>query len=416
MLSIRNRIQINKEVLGIIGQIHAGNLKSTSIDLSDKSLTDADIHELMNAIQANPDIAETIIYIDLSDNKLDSITIANTLIGLKELRVQCAELTAIIIPNTLTSLNALFLNNNKLRSIVIPGTLTALEKLVLNNNVLTSITIPKTLTGLTRLCFDNNALPSITIHETFIGLEWLCINNNQLTSIKIPSTLGRLQRLCVAKNKLTSITIPSLHNLIDLWLNDNKLFSVTILSNQTQLEDLLLENNSLSLMSQIILNRLQLLNPNINLRIDQLQDSIPNILSNQILEKHFNMLLEDMKKSYNQKSPAHNMIARIGVPADISALIFNALDENQSRIQDEVKFLKTLNTFSSEEQDIINDFEAGDSFKNLTNDYIMHVRHEKNYSVAYANHMKRCLIDYRLNRNTPKYTTNTTKPYKPGLA
>ncbi len=101
-----------------------------------KGINDRDVSELMRVIQVNPAFASRVTQIDLSDNKLTSITLPDSLTSLKSLYLSGNKLTSITLPSSLTSLNSLSLRGNKLISINIPNALTRYINLDLESNQL----------------------------------------------------------------------------------------------------------------------------------------------------------------------------------------------------------------------------------------------------------------------------------------
>jgi TPR repeat protein len=273
-----------------IERIENNDFTLTEIDLDSRELNDDDAESLMQALFNNPEVAQGITILSLSDNQLTSINILATLTALQELGLGDNQLTDIAIPTTLRALTDLDLFENRLTIVDIPQTLIALKTLLLNDNRLTDITIPATLRALNHLRLSRNQLTRIDIPVELIALQELDLENNQLTSINIPATLIALQALSLYSNQLTSINIPA-----------------TLIA----LQALNLYSNQLTRATKLALAEFALTRP--RLIISGLDD-IPAQLTPEILQEHFEAMsgvfLANIKSSLFFKDAVRNLLNR----------------------------------------------------------------------------------------------------------
>lgn len=120
--------------------------------------------------------------------------------------------------------------------------------------------------AVTDLDLSNRDINDLSGIENFINVEWLFLANNNLTEVNLLNNLS-ITRLMLTGNELTSLDISTLSNLERLLCGQNQLTSLTLpttnsvlnklecpinnltsidLSNSLLLEDILINNNSLS--------------------------------------------------------------------------------------------------------------------------------------------------------------------------
>ena len=278
-----------RELLGIIQ--HAKQTKQTSLDLSDKGITElpAEIGELtslkvlylygnqLSSVPAEIGELTSLERLDLSHNQISSVPAEiGKLTSLKELNLgnnqlsnipaEIGELTSLKELNlygnqlnsvpaelgNLTSLEVLNLSENQFSSVPTEiGDLTSLKELYLFGNKLSSVSVEVgNLTSLKELNLSNNNLSSIPTEIcNLTSLVLLRLDYNQLSSV--PAEIGNLislVRLLLCNNQLTSLPeeMWQLTSLEVLWLHRNQLSSVPAeIGNLTSLKELNLSDNQL---------------------------------------------------------------------------------------------------------------------------------------------------------------------------
>jgi len=126
-----------------------------------------------------------------------SITVPSTINGMPVVEFysnyylfQDKGIEKITLPNTLTSLGSL--SDNKLTTLTIPNSVKVISQGALRNNKLTSITIPEGCEIRTG-AFEDNQLTSVNLPNSLREIEMFVFKNNKLTSITIPSRVKKIQ-------------------------------------------------------------------------------------------------------------------------------------------------------------------------------------------------------------------------------
>ena len=166
-----------------------------SLTLQDCSL--ANIDALENA--------QSLTYLDLSENSIRNITTLTNLSSLQTLNMAHNALTDLSALSGLNSLTSLDVSYNSLTSIAPICVLKNITVLNVTNNSLSDLSLIENLTGLTELYAGSNSLTSIGQLSSCKALVTLDLSANLLTDISAVASLSNLQYLTFSNNQISSL-------------------------------------------------------------------------------------------------------------------------------------------------------------------------------------------------------------------
>lgn len=158
-------------------------------------------------------------YIDISDNNIESLAGFNSLVHLRSLRA----------------------DNNKISSLDGIGQLDGLLSLRLRGNLLESVDFSGTrLERLTNLDLEDNKIRDVQNMDELKSLSDLNLEGNEISSFSPngPEMLWNMKYLRLSGNNLTSIDVSPFPGLRLLYLDKNRLGSVTGIHNTRRLDSL----------------------------------------------------------------------------------------------------------------------------------------------------------------------------------
>ena len=190
-------------------------------------------------------------YLNLDNNNISDISALKDLVNLKELMLSDNNIIDISPIANSTKLIFFWAWNNKINDISVLENLINLQELLLLNNNITEITSIEKLDKIIKLDLSNNkiknidALENSPIHKLYLG-------DNEIQDISVLSTCNNLISLQLSKNKISDISsLSGLHNLGYLTLDNNEISDISPLTGLQNLRSLYLNNNNISDISDI---------------------------------------------------------------------------------------------------------------------------------------------------------------------
>jgi len=106
-----------------------------------------------------------------------------------------------------------------------------------------NLVMPASITNLSFVDLGENQLSNLTLPSS-PHLTFLRVSSNKLTSLDLPQDMTNLNTLFVQSNQLTTLTLPpGLTNLVQIDLRGNNLTILTLPPDLTSLSTLLLDGN-----------------------------------------------------------------------------------------------------------------------------------------------------------------------------
>ena len=187
-------------------------------------------------------------------------------------------------------------------------------------------------------------------NKEFSNLSDLYLANNQLTNVDVLSSLTNLQKLNLGTNQLTNVDVLSnLTNLQMLDLSSNQLTNVDVLSSLTNLQMLDLSSNQLTNVDVLSsLTNLQYLSLNSNQLTNV--DSLSNLTNLQELDLVNNQLtnVDSLSSLVNLKQLwlSYNNLTNVDSLFDLTELRNLDLNDNQITNIDHITHLSNLHTLN----------------------------------------------------------------------
>lgn len=222
-------------------------LKSFTVPAEAKSYADLKHMAFLETLVIENGVSEEIHNISSLSN-LTSLKITNVsltqedleIIGalplLKELTLQSCRLSGIGALEGAESLIYLDLSNNTIRDISPLSAMQDLQELYLQSNAVTDLSALSSCSALIKLDVSSNALTSLAPISSLTGLTWLNAGTNTISEL---GELGKLTSLSVLRldsNKLTAVSaLASCTALTDLNISTNEITDITALSTLTNL-------------------------------------------------------------------------------------------------------------------------------------------------------------------------------------
>ena len=175
----------------------------------------------------NPDTAEALTGLNVSDDNIYDLTGIEAFTSLTELRCEANRLSSLDLSSN-TGISWLICNDNQLTSLDLSSN-TKISRLICNDNQLTSLDLSSS-TELDALNCASNQLTSLDLPSRLYRNEFVSLicNDNQLTSLGL-SLYGALQYLDCDGNQLTSLDLSSNTALTYLDISGNPTpFTLTV--------------------------------------------------------------------------------------------------------------------------------------------------------------------------------------------
>ena len=117
------------------------------------------------------------------------------------------KLNFVTIPNSVTSIGSAAFYNNKLNFVTIPNSVTSIGDYAFSRNQLTFVAIPNSVTSIEYSAFRDNRLSDVIISDSVTSISGYTFYSNNLTSVYIPSSVTSIGNNAFRNNQLTSISI-----------------------------------------------------------------------------------------------------------------------------------------------------------------------------------------------------------------
>lgn len=207
-------------------------------------------------------------YLNLDNNNISDISALKDLVNLEQLMLSDNNIIDISPIANSTKLINFWACNNKINDISVLENLINLQDVLLIKNNITEITSIEKLNKLNRLDLSNNKIKNIDALENS-PIYKLYLDDNEIQDISVLSTCNNLIELQLSKNKISDISSLSvLHNLGYLTLDNNEISDISPLTELQNLRSLYLNNNNISDISCIgnyrILERIDISNNKIS--------------------------------------------------------------------------------------------------------------------------------------------------------
>lgn len=189
------------------------------------------------------------LYID--DNKINDISVLRNLVNLEHLNLINAGISDISPIENLINLKALNLSENEISDISPLRDLVNLEHLNLSDNNIIDISPIKNLTKLISFWAYNNKINDISALENLINLQDVLLIKNNITGIKGIEKLDKIIKLDLSNNKIKNIDALENSPIYKLYLDDNEIQDISVLSTCNNLIELQLSKNKISDISSL---------------------------------------------------------------------------------------------------------------------------------------------------------------------
>ena len=236
--------------------VTATNLRNVcTVDTRVLTLLDCNLNkEQLQTIDFS--VASDLSSLNLSGNPgLDSLSLLGNVSGeLSALHVDDTALKSLegveMFADSLRSLSA---ENNELIDIKPLSSCQHLSGLYLSNNALKTLAPLSACTELQKLDVSGNQLTSLNGLETAIRLEQLNASENRLTTLKGLDNATKLSWVNVGNNEISDISLlsKSAVTLTGLYINNNKVTSISALQSCSNLETLQADYNRLSSVKEL---------------------------------------------------------------------------------------------------------------------------------------------------------------------
>ena len=184
--------------------------------------------------------------ISLHANKISDISVLKDLVNLKELTISINNISDISALKDLVNLKKLYINNNDISDISALKDLVNLEDLVLCDNKISDISVLKNLINLEYLNLDNNNISDISALKDLVNLEQLMLSDNNIIDISPIANSTKLINFWACNNKINDISVlENLINLQDVLLIKNNITEITSIEKLNKLNRLDLSNNKI---------------------------------------------------------------------------------------------------------------------------------------------------------------------------
>lgn len=149
--------------------------------------------------------AQSLQYVDLSNNTVRNITALSSLSNLQELYMAHNALTDLSALTNLTNLWKLDISYNSVTTLASICTLKNLTWLAADNNMITELSAISNLTNLSTFTVSFNSLTDVSPLAGCVALSTLNISNNSLTDISALSALNNLAYFDFSNNQVTAL-------------------------------------------------------------------------------------------------------------------------------------------------------------------------------------------------------------------
>ena len=259
---LKNLVNLKKLYIGNNDISDISALKDL-VNLEDLVLCDnkiSDVSVLKNLINLES--------LNLDNNNISDISALKDLVNLKWLYLSDNNIIDISPIANATKLTGFWAWNNKINDISALENLINLQDVLLFNNNITEITSIEKLDKIIKLDLSNNKIKNIDALENS-PIYKLYLDDNEIQDISVLSTCNNLMELQLSKNKISDISsLSGLHNLKYLTLDNNEISDISPLTELQNLMSLHLNNNNISDISCIgnyrILERIDISNNKIS--------------------------------------------------------------------------------------------------------------------------------------------------------
>lgn len=189
--------------------------------------------------------ADTLTYLDLSNNAIGNIIPLSQLVKLQEVNLSQNALKELSALSSLTALTALDVSNNEIASLSSVTALDGLKKLAAGNNALTDINGFEKLKALTEVDLSNNQIENVSPLISCTELTKLNISHNAVKDITGFSVLVKLTDLRFTNNNVTKLPeFPKDCELVNIDGSYNKLDTLVPLGGLKKLNNVFMDYNS----------------------------------------------------------------------------------------------------------------------------------------------------------------------------
>lgn len=206
--------------------------------------------------------------LELTNNKIEDITVLQTLTKLKTLKLGKNSLKEIPKLTALTVIDNLSLSGNQIENIENLAEMTKLTSLDISDNKITSISALEKMTSLVTLYMEKNQISDIKPLKNLTKITSLDISDNKIEDISVIENMDEMRTLDISNNQIENITyVAKLADLRVLYIGNNKVTNINSLVTLSKLETLEAVGNSISELPELkckkTISKLDLSNNNI---------------------------------------------------------------------------------------------------------------------------------------------------------
>ncbi len=167
--------------------------------------------------------------------------------SLKQLSLDCNQISKLEGLDKLVNLTQLWLDSNKISKIEGLDRLVNLTQLSLSSNQISKIEGLDKLVNLTLLILSSNQISKIKGLDKLVNLTLLWLDSNKISKIEGLDKLVNLTLLRLSSNKISKVEgLDKLVNLTQLWLDNNQISKIEGLDKLVNLTELILTSNQIS--------------------------------------------------------------------------------------------------------------------------------------------------------------------------
>ena len=187
----------------------------------------------------------------ISNNDINDISVLRNLVNLEHLNLINAGISDISPIENLINLKSLNLGENEISDISPLRDLVNLEQLYLYDNKIIDISPIANSTKLIVFWAWNNKINDISALENLINLQDVLLIKNNITGIKGIEKLDKIIKLDLSNNKIKNIDALENSPIYKLYLDDNEIQDISVLSTCNNLRELQLSKNKISDISSL---------------------------------------------------------------------------------------------------------------------------------------------------------------------
>ena len=251
----------NIKIVDLTGLEYCKNLIDFScvgLEISDltplKNLTNLEIVTLYNNKISDISKLKDLVNLKslyINDNKINDISVLRNLVNLEHLNLINAGISDISPIENLINLKSLNLGENEISDISPLRDLVNLEQLYLYDNKIIDISPIANSTKLIVFWAWNNKINDISALENLINLQDVLLIKNNITGIKGIEKLDKIIKLDLSNNKIKNIDALENSPIYKLYLDDNEIQDISVLSTCNNLIELQLSKNKISDISSL---------------------------------------------------------------------------------------------------------------------------------------------------------------------